>query len=531
MKQAHSTNTPFSLAWTGRSKGFSFLLIAVFLSAFSYAQSEIDAFRISGSDLTGTARGQAMGGAFGSLGGDITGVTINPAGIGIYRASELSATLGLNSINIKTQGAASANDKNKLKFNLDNISYVGYFPIGDDYLQSVNFGFSYNKEKDFNRNYSAGGNALPVSLTDYIAYRTNGIPKREIDYDDAFRGNAPWLGILGWQGGLIDNLANSEDQYGSVLAKDEKVNTQLIVSEKGYTDNYNFTLGTNFSNSLYLGFTLSLTDIYYRMDALQREDADGSKYLSLSNYLQTEGSGYQVKVGAIWRPLDFLRLGVAYHSPTWYTLKDFYQGRITANLSGNYSCSTPEDNAGLDYRFTAPYSWTFSAAGILGAKAVVSVDYELKDYGSMTFSDQYSSISDNFEGQNKDISMDFKMASTLRAGLEYRFTSQLSGRLGYALKEHPYEAKIKNREIEVVTAGTIPHYTIEGAINYFTAGLGYRFTPNFYMDAAFVYRTQKDDLYSYSSIWDRNGKFLVDSRPVRLTNTSYKGLVSLGYKF
>jgi hypothetical protein len=525
MKQTYSINTILSFVGKGRIKGISFLLIAVFLCASLYAQSEIDAFRISGNDLTGTARGQAMGGAFGALGGDITGVIINPAGIGVYRSSELSATLGLNSTNIKTQSENSVNDKAKLKFNLDNISYVGYFPVGSDNLQSINFGFSYNKGKDFNRNYFASGKNSPVSLTDYICHKTNGVHVGDL----TFSGNAPWLSTLGWEGGLITEI--SDDKYKSSLKPGEKVNPQLTVSEKGYIDNYNFTLGTNFSNSFYLGFSLSLTDVYYRMESLQSENVAGTdRDFRLNNYLQTEGSGYQVKLGAIWRPVDFLRLAVAYHSPTWYALKDSYQGHISANLLSNWSKATPDDT-NIDYRFSSPYSWTFSAAGILGTHAIISVDYEIKNYKNMAFADQYSSVSNSFEGQNKDIDLDFKMASTLRAGLEYRFTSQFSGRLGYSLKQHPYETKIKNREIEIITAGTIPHYTIEGDINYFTAGLGYRFTPNFYMDAALVYRTQKDDLYYYSPVWNKNGNILVDSKPVSFTNTSCKGLVTLGYKF
>jgi long-subunit fatty acid transport protein len=97
--------------------------------------------------------------------------------------------------------------------------------------------------------------------------------------------------------------------------------------------------------------------------------------------------------------------------------------------------------------------------------------------------------------------------------------------------QNPYEQNFKAGEKEVMIIGTVPHYTIEGDINYFTAGIGYRFTPQFYIDAAFVYRTQTDDLYAFPSIWDKNGNYIVESTPAKLTNNTYKGLVTVGYKF
>ncbi|MDR0682897.1 MAG: outer membrane protein transport protein [Dysgonamonadaceae bacterium] len=514
------------------------LIIGVLTYAYSLAQGEIDAFRLSGTDLKGTARGQAMGGAFGALGGDMTGIFVNPAGIGVYRSSEVNATMSLNSTNIETQWEKSINNNGSSKFNFDNVSYIGYYPVGRNNLQSVNFGFSYNREKNFNRNYSASGKEMNTSLTDYIENITYGKNMNDLKSSDAYNiPDIPWLSLLGIDGAL---LVESEDksEYISCLAFEELVSPRLNVSEKGYMDNYDFSLGANFSNSLYLGMTLSLTDIYYRMDARYTEDFNKGGFL-LENYLQTEGSGFQINLGAIWHPVDFLRLGIAYHSPTWMSLSDFYRGTVDSDLQQSEGIAYSTPDASLSYRFHSPYSWVFSAAGILGTKAVISVDYEIKDYRAMNLDDPYSSALNSFEGQNKGIDANFKKASILKTGLEYRFTPQFSGRLGYARFENPYEKNFKENKKEVITAGTIPHYTIEGDIHYFTAGIGYRFTPNFYIDAAFIYRTQKDDLYFFPYI-ETNRPNKPDDRetpepyyPIAASfaNTSYKGLVTLGYKF
>jgi hypothetical protein len=116
--------------------------------------------------------------------------------------------------------------------------------------------------------------------------------------------------------------------------------------------------------------------------------------------------------------------------------------------------------------------------------------------------------------------------------VETRFTPRLSGRFGFAWVQNPYDSKFGNSEIEVVTPGTIPNYTLDGDALYLTTGLGFRFTPRFYMDLALVYRTQKDELHFFSPRFynDTEEKYL-DSTPAKLTNNSIKALVTLGYKF
>ena len=114
-------------------------------SGVVFAQGELDAYRYSQTELNGTARYLGMGGAFGALGGDISSMSSNPAGLGIYRSSEIVTTLSLSSIKAKSDWGGSKVDANKTKFNFDNIAYVGYFPTGNDEgLIGWNVGFSYN---------------------------------------------------------------------------------------------------------------------------------------------------------------------------------------------------------------------------------------------------------------------------------------------------------------------------------------------------------------------------------------------------
>lgn len=112
------------------------------------AQGEMDAYKFSQYDLNGTARYLSMGGAFGALGGDISAMRTNPAGLAIYRSSEIVTTVSLSSIKTKTDWLSIEMDDKKTRFNFDNIAYVGYFPTGNDEgVVGWNVGFAYNRVK------------------------------------------------------------------------------------------------------------------------------------------------------------------------------------------------------------------------------------------------------------------------------------------------------------------------------------------------------------------------------------------------
>lgn len=517
-----------------------FIVMAFFVSVHSFGQGEIDAYRFSKNELSGTARGLAMGGAFGALGGDATGVAINPAGIGVYRSSEIIFNAGLTFNQTKADFEGTKESKGNTNLSCDNFAYMGYFPLGNDDRYSLNFGFNYNRLKSFDRKYKVSGKGMGSSLTDYMADITFGTPwsfwdKDEYIEDQFYASEHPhWLGILGWNGYLINEKPEYDGKYVSILNEEETVDPRLEVRERGSIGAYDFTLGTNLDNKVYLGATVTCTGISYIASTSYGEDfAEGGGF-KLNNEYSTEGSGLQVKLGAIFRPTDAFRLGVSYHSPTWYNLTDYYWGQLSPyGIYNNEDklaepVSTPA-NAYYEYQFKTPDVWTLSAAVVLGQAAIISLDYEYKNYGRMEFSKQYVNDYD-FGTENGYINEDFKGASTIRAGVETRFTPQFSGRWGFAWMQNPYDSQFKNSEIEVVTQGTIPNYTLEGDALYLTTGVGFRFTPRFYMDLALVYRTQEDELHFFSPIFYNNGDPLA-STPSKLTNSSLKTLVTLGYKF
>ena len=70
---------------------FAALAMAVILPVA--AQDTYESARLLGSDLNGTARYVGMGGAMDALGADLSTISTNPAGIGLFRHSHASISL------------------------------------------------------------------------------------------------------------------------------------------------------------------------------------------------------------------------------------------------------------------------------------------------------------------------------------------------------------------------------------------------------------------------------------------------------
>lgn len=527
------------------------LLFTVLIASSTslFAQNELDVYKLSRNDLTGTARSVSMGGAFGALGGDMSGISINPAGIGVYKSSEFVTTLNFQNASTKTSLENGLDLKDsKFKFSFNNIGYVASIPINNEDVPRINLGFAYNRVKSFDTKYRMGGGNQSFSLTDYIAAKSYGVSKTDLENsitsDNTFDPptGTPWLSALGYQSYLINyaGLDGSNATYQSLLSSGQTVVPWLDVQEKGAIDKYDFTAGTTINDKLSIGLTLSITDISYSMYSNYEEDLDETNYYYLENYLNSEGSGFQFNLGLIYKPINELRVGLAYQSPTWYSMTDNYSASVTDQLTdyvseSGYSVGTTQTGLGsVYYNMRTPDKFTFSLAGVLGQIAILSADYELTNYKNMKLSDDDDP--DWTSTEKGLIREDFKPASTLRLGAEIRITPQFSGRIGYMWQQTPLKTSFRNGSNDngtgeqLVNNSTVTNFTLDGDANYFTYGLGYRFSKSFYTDVAFVMKSQKADLYPFSDLYFSDGSDL-GVIPAKLTTNTFSGLLTLGFKF
>lgn len=68
--------------------------VFILLSSYLFGQVPEDVLKYSWQPTNGTARINAVGGAMGSLGGDISANLVNPAGLGFFKTREIVLSPG-----------------------------------------------------------------------------------------------------------------------------------------------------------------------------------------------------------------------------------------------------------------------------------------------------------------------------------------------------------------------------------------------------------------------------------------------------
>ena len=233
-------------------------------------------------------------------------------------------------------------------------------------------------------------------------------------------------------------------------------------------------------NSHFTDFVQSSSFYEYNNNTLTIDDTVRS--LRFDNNLYTYGTGFSFQIGAIAKVTNEIRLGLAYESPTWYTLNDEFSQKLVA-VSGNISGELPPDvidpnliNYYSPYDLSTPSKFTGSFAYIFGKTGLISIDYSLKDYGSTKFQPENDPY---FRNLNSEMNSILASSGELRIGAEYKVKA-LSLRGGYRFEGSPYK-----------------NGTTIGDLNSFSGGFGYNFGV-FKLDVSYTYgdRTSQQGFFN-----------------------------------
>ena len=525
-------------------KKILFAIATLSLPMLVSAQSAVDANLFAQPDLRGTARFVSMGGAFGALGGDLSTLNQNPAGIGVYRGSEVGITLDVDGQSVESKSSTSTDKFTQTKFVFSNAGYVGTSDIRDDGSATLSWGVSYSRLASFNRSFRGRGLMLNGnSISNYIAAATNagGFTKDDLTTTssyDPYRSYpyAPWLSIYAYDSYLINPDESGRNFQGLALAGTTG-DAQFDVREKGFNDEYSFDLGGSVNSTLYWGLGLGIDDFEYNSYSFYDEQlvdafdpgngSTGKAYFSMDNWRVVRGTGFNVKGGLIYRPTNEIRFGVAAHTPTWYRLRENYY------TSGSYSFASglqsdsknfPETNNGYDadfsYNYRSPWKLILSAAGVISGRAIVSFDYEFVGQKNVAISDSRGEYTDI----TNDVHAWYRPGNIFRVGVEFKATPQFAIRAGYNYQTSPVKTEVNDNLIPITTSGMQTAYTFDNNTQYFTAGLGYRWE-NFYVDAAYVHKKRESIYHAFSPIPAQN------SPTATITDNNNRFLLSLGFKF
>jgi hypothetical protein len=415
------------------------------LPALFFAQTADDAYRFSQTHVTGSSRNQALGGAMGALGVDVSNAATNPAGLGIATKGEFYFTPAFYNTNTDAKYLGNTESASRFKVGLNSLGLnlvSANYKKGDEYKR-IGLSFSVNNMARFNETRSLSGVNAGPTYVDLIVKRLNAgsfTTKFDAFKDDLF-----------FKSGAFDTVPitdtatlNAVGNYISNFGNNRVINQNIVENVSGYINSFDISLfGTPNSDKLYLGASLGLPILRYQNSfTLIDEDKLPTKGLSYSFPLKsyeyniltnTDGRGLNLKLGILYRATDFLRIGAYIHTPTVYTLSETYSSSLKTklyNANQDYNNASPKDS--YTYTVVTPFKAGLNLGFIISKYAAIGIDYETVGYNQASLRETNSSNSslNIYTNENKAIKQNLERTENIRAGIEVNI-KPVKLRVGY----------------------------------------------------------------------------------------------------
>ena len=508
---------------------FLFLLIGFLSFKDCFSQVPDDVVRNAWFIPNGTARSNAVGGAIGALGGDITSVYVNPAGLGFYKTREiiLSPSFLLNNNKSDFRGTSAKANNGGFLLGPTGAVFGGKM---DRRNNSTAFSISINQLASYNNKISYKG------TNDYSSYSEQYLEQLVADNADenAAVNNYPFGASLAFNTYLVDTTldANGEiNGYKSLVPLSGGIMQQYDETDGGGLYEVSFGFASNQQDKLFLGASINLPLSFYTQDITYTEsDISGNAnnnfdYSTLTQNHSLNGIGLNARLGIIYRPINSLRFGLAFHTPSYISYTDKLSAEITTNTEGfkgvltdktsNFSGIATETN----YNEITPYKIVASAAYVFNEvenvkqqKGFVSADVEYVNHRGSRFIQQDNSdvvidpsVDDYYTSLNDVIKSYYKGNVNVRVGGELKF-SPLAVRLGAAYYGSPYADK-----------------SLKANRTMIAGGLGYR-NYGMFIDLTIAQMMSKDVNFPYR-LNDKANTF------ASLKNNRTNVLLTVGFKF
>lgn len=539
-----------------RMRFISMAALALFTMSAA-AQETYQSANLVTTDLNGTARYVGMGGAMEALGADISTMSTNPAGIGLFRRSVINMSAGLVTqtdadTHLSINGSYADFDGDKTKLSFDQLGFVYSRRVGR--RSYLNFGFNYHKSRNFNQILSAVGGLYNASQSKITAMKYDNLKPFYSDrqnLNQSIRNDPSW--------NMVD------ENYAQLLAYDEDLEKYDFMNstaymfgqyQKGYIGEYDFNISGNINERVYLGLTLGIHDVNYRSDSYYSEDFDGGGFSESLEELKIDGTGFDIKLGVIVRPFEEspFRIGAYVNSPIFYDLEmDASNGLyMTDNSNEGESWTNPQYP--YDFRINTPWKFGVSLGHTVGNFLALGATYEYSDYSTIDnrikddgywyddwYGDYYYDASSSDDVMNRHTENSLKGVHTLKLGLEVKPMPQFAIRAGYNFVSAVFD-KDAFRDGSLPSPGvayaTSTNYTNWKSTNRFTLGAGY-VGKHFTVDLAYQYSATNGDFYPFMQHYeyvvpnkpDSEYNLVSDVSATKVSNYRHQLLLTLGYKF
>ena len=498
----------------------------------SQAQDIYSIETLSARDLSGTARFVGMGGAMSALGADISVMSTNPAGTGLYRRNDVATTTSF----LLQPDAEKMQGIGRSRVSFDQLGFVVATNLGLDKLEFVNFGVNYHKAKNFKNhinvaNHYTGGMSQSWQMMD-LAYAGGWL---DLDNNNDRDLTTPFTN-LGYDTYMIDPIFDEEGNITGYEPSDAD-NYSYKRVQWGGAHQWDFNLSMNFNDQFYAGVTATYYDLDKRSYTDYTEQIINPANQSLNDYYYTtdehmNGEGYGASLGFIWRPFEesSFRVGASIHTPVNYKIDvstDLYMDSPYA--SGGQDYTVRSMNIVNYYEVETPWRFNISAGGTLANTLAYGIEYEYQDASGADVTYEDGLIKDYALSHELERSM--KGIHNFKTGVELRMIPQLALRVGYNYVSSPFErSAFLNHFLDSDNYyyATNTDYVNLSETHRVSCGLGFTYK-KFTADCAYVYQMQHADVYAFHLPHEHSNKNRLDAARVDLNQ--HKFMLTLGYKF
>lgn len=465
-------------------KKLIFIVTLMSLGSTGFAQDFVDnALLFSRTRPGGSARIQALGGAQTALGGDYSSAFSNPAGLGMFNRSEFTITPSFNFNKVSSNYLGTKTDESRIGFSIPGLSLVYHHESGKERgFLGGSFSVSMNRINDFNRNFRYTGVNSEHSLIDYFLNDADGVdPESFLWRNNQEPGdNFFTLTGLAYNNYLISDVdpGNGNIEYRSLLtplpaenglpAEIRTLTQQEISESRGAQTQWSISYGANFNDMVFLGAGIGISSIRYKIRQYFKESdfsfSEDATYNPVEYYQTDEeynirGSGVNLTLGAVIRPVDFLQVGISYATPTYYNIVDNYNARIDSewNVYDNGNSNYP-DQPSVFERFGDPLTSEYNlstpsrlSGGItfISKLGFITFDVERSNYAGARYD---SNIDADFNPENQSIKAEYETEYNFRTGAEYRF-EKYRVRAGFNYMPDPFIYNDTDQSIKTFSGG------------------------------------------------------------------------------
>jgi hypothetical protein len=492
---------------------FTGLLLFILITGSLAAQfpNPDAAVLFSRSSVSGTAASAGAGGAFSSVGGDLGSLSLNPAGLGLYKTSDICITPGLKISSDRSTYDANTMNAIQPGVNIAQAGAVLTRKLEKGPVKSFTLAINYQARNFFFRNQNFGAYNTTNSLIDNYVYVYNHGYTPAASLDAQLLNFVNILGYNTTTGAVSSNIKTPVQQSG-------------FMNTRGSNSNVSLGFGANVWDKLYFGLSVAVPILNYTVNTqmsetnpLPTDSTNHFQYYTLNSGITESGFGFTGNVGLIYQPASWMRFGVSYGLPTWFFLNESANSTLAFSFdSTGYGVIPTQYNAPFTYRLRLPMKGVVGASFYFADKSFFSADYEFQNIGSTHYNITYDTVQLS-SAYNNYMKSTYTYVHTLKSGIQYAY-KKLRMRAGYSYISSPFKSG-QNYMLQYGSQYKQYNESLQTA----TAGLGVVFK-NFYIDLAYIFTYTKDGLSPNFQ------NFQVPLDEINSTYMTHSVLLTLGIK-